>query len=176
MTEEWRDVIDYETLYQVSNLGNVRRIAKYRNSKPGNLKQFPTQKPMCGSAYMGVRLSKNNVAKSYNVHRLVVAAFLGPPPTVHHEVRHLDGRRNNNRMTNLAWGTHKENGQDMIRHGHTKLIRGSQIGISKLTEQQVRMIKKSDLTPKQLSIDLGVSRRTINRILCGDIWKHIQGA
>ena len=173
MIEKWRDITGYEMLYQVSSLGNVRRIAKYNNSKPGNLKQFPTQKPVCGSAYMGVNLSKNNVAKPHAVHRLVAIAFLGPPPTTKHEVRHLDGHRNNNKVTNLAWGTHNENGQDMIRHGRTKLIRGSQIGISQLTEKQVRMIKESNFTPKQLSINFDVSIRIVERILRGDTWKHV---
>ena len=173
MTERWIDIPGYEKLYAVSTLGNVRRVAKSRNSKPGNLKQFPTQRPMCGSAYVGVNLSKNNMVKLWNVHRLVAIAFLGPPPSSEYEVRHLDGCRNNNDITNLKWGTHKENGKDMIAHGRTKLTHGSKVGSSKLTEQQVWTIKTSDLTSKQLSIKFGVTVRTIDRILRGDTWKHI---
>ena len=156
MIEKWIDVPSYETLYEISNLGNIRRIKKYRNSKNGNLKQFPTHKPMRGVVYMGVNLGKNNRAKLWHVHRLVAITFLGPPPTAKHEVRHLDGCRNNNRITNLSWGTHKENGQDMIRHGRTRLTRGSQIGVSKLVESDVVIIKRSNKTSKVLSVEFSV--------------------
>lgn len=50
------------------------------------------------------------------VHRLVALVFLGPPRDGD-EVRHLDGKPSNNVVKNLAWGTHLENMQDMVRHG-----------------------------------------------------------
>ena len=174
MIEVWKDIGGYEGLYRVSNFGNVRRIKPYRNSKPGNLKQFPVRKTKGNSTYMRVNLSKDNQAKPFSVHRLVEISFLGLPPTPKHEVRHLDGNRDNNVLTNLAWGTHKENGQDMIRHGRTKLIRGSQVGSSKLKEKQVSCIKQSNELTKHLATRFGVSRRTIDRIRRGDTWKHVE--
>jgi hypothetical protein len=52
-------------------------------------------------------------------HALVCEAFHGPRPDGQ-EVRHLDGSRDNNAPSNLAWGTKSENAKDRIRHGTDK--------------------------------------------------------
>src|SRR5689334_22814272 len=117
MEEEWKSVSGYSD-YEVSNLGRVRswRI-KGNTTKPvtkSRLLKFAT----CGhkQKYYAVKLYRDNVGKSHRVHRLVLEAFVGPMPEGL-EVRHLDGDSFNNRLDNLAYGTHAENMEDQKRHG-----------------------------------------------------------
>lgn len=72
MNEIWKDIEGYEGYYQVSNNGNVKRIAKGSGALLGaNRKQG-----ISGAGYYGVGLSKNNKAKTHDVHRLVAIAFV----------------------------------------------------------------------------------------------------
>lgn len=71
------------------------------------------------------------------VHRLVLRAFVGEP-VGGQLARHLDGNPENNRVSNLAWGTPADNGEDAARHGSQ---RGSSNPRSKLTEQDVYAIR-----------------------------------
>ena len=106
MNEIWKDVPEYEGLYQVSNLGNVR---SYRRSiEPKLLK--PGRMPR---GHLSVALGRNN---SRCVHELVLLAFVGPAPHKH-ECRHLNGDPSDNRLKNLCWGTRSENIADAVRHG-----------------------------------------------------------
>ena len=67
--------------------------------------------------YMRVRAVIDGKRKSLFVHKLVAFLFIGARPSAMHEVRHLDGDRTNNNVTNLAWGTRKENAADRKSHG-----------------------------------------------------------
>lgn len=111
--EEWRDVIDYEGLYQISNLGRVKSIErlKQNNSKlqivSGCIKtQFLTRKKYCYSV-----LYKDNKKKMKTIHRMVGIAFI-PNHKNLPEVNHKDFNKLNNTLTNLEWST----GEDNRRH------------------------------------------------------------
>lgn len=110
MVEEWRDIEDYEGLYQISNLGKVKslprkvqfgvgyRITDERILKPHQMK----------NGYMTVGLKRHNKPKYMTVHRLVAEAFI-PNPDNKPCIDHIDGDRKNNSVENLRWCTHKEN-------------------------------------------------------------------
>lgn len=85
-------------MYQVSNLGNVRKTKNKRILKP-----FDT-----GRGYLNVKLSKNNIAKTVSVHRLVAKAFI-PNLNNLEQVNHKDENKKNNNVNNLEWCTHKYN-------------------------------------------------------------------
>jgi len=70
-----------------------------------------------GRGYLAVTLCHNNKRVTKNVHRLVCMAFHGMPPTPTHQTRHLNGKRHDNRPTNLGWGTQQENWNDRREHG-----------------------------------------------------------
>lgn len=55
--------------------------------------------------------------KTVSVHRAVCSAFHGPPPFLGAQVRHQNGRKGNNRETNLRWGTRLDNAVDRMAHG-----------------------------------------------------------
>jgi hypothetical protein len=72
--------------------------------------------------------------------------------------------------SHLYWGTPKENTLDSVRHGTR--IKGEKVIFSKLTEEQVRMIKYGNLTYSELK-SFGVTLQNIDYILQGKTWKHV---
>ena len=98
--EYWKPVVGYEGLYMVSNFG---RVKSFRFGKERIMKLVPNR---CG--YLCVNLYKNNIKKSYKVHRLVAEAFL-PNPYNLTEVNHRDENKLNNNVDNLEWCTNEYN-------------------------------------------------------------------
>lgn len=104
MEEIWKDIENYEGLYQVSNLGRVRSldrvVTNYRGSfiKKGEIKAQSN----LSKGYKGVCLCKDGKQKTHKVHRLVAQAFL-PNPNNLPQVNHKDEDKTNNRVDNLEW-------------------------------------------------------------------------
>jgi hypothetical protein len=105
--------------YEVSRDGHVFSVA--HNWRGYGRRELETSPNVYG--YPCVRLTVNGRRKRIAVHRLVAMHYLPPRPSPTHEIRHLDGDRNNSHADNLAWGTAKENADDRERHGRTS--RGS---------------------------------------------------
>lgn len=119
MTEEWRPVTDYEGVYEVSNLGNVRSITRSVPAGGGRMRLAEGRVLsiyMPPNHYGKVRLKSDGVGSTKNVHRLVAEAFLGPCPDGM-EVCHRNGDRYDNRAENLRYGTHSSNQLDQAEHG-----------------------------------------------------------
>lgn len=102
MEEIWKDIKEYEGLYQVSNLGRVKRVTTGRILKGRKNK----------AGYLLVGLCKSSVSSTKTLHRLVAQAFI-PNPENKPEVNHIDENKTNNMVFNLEWMTTKEN----INHG-----------------------------------------------------------
>lgn len=152
--EIWKDVVGYEGLYMVSNLGRVRSmLGRFRGN--GILKQT------LSGGYPTVSLYKNKKRKNGFVYQLVAGAFLKNKSGS--EIAHLDGDKLNNNLTNLRYVSHLEN----IRH---KLIHGTQS--RKLTTKQVKDIKlnKLKLKIRELASKYNVSMRTIQSVRSGQYW------
>jgi hypothetical protein len=73
-------------------------------------------KPAMSGDYPAVSVAGEG-NRTTHVHRLMAETWLGPAPFEGAIVRHLDGDRCNNRLSNLAWGTYAENSDDQRRHG-----------------------------------------------------------
>lgn len=110
--EAWRPVVAYEGLYEVSDHGRVRRVAPASGTQAGRvLRHWPDRR-----GYRRVGLNRADQRSVSSVHRLVAAAFLGPcPPGL--QVNHKDGKKANNRPSNLEYVTSAENNQHAIRTG-----------------------------------------------------------
>jgi hypothetical protein len=103
-------VVGHEEWYEVSDQGRVRswKSGRYgRRSEP----RVSRLTPIAG--YWESSLD----GRPYKVHILVLTAFVGPcPPGM--ECRHINGNGEDDRLVNLAWGTHAENMADLVAHGH----------------------------------------------------------
>lgn len=117
MIEEiWKDIEDFEGLYQISNLGRVKALAKIVNYIDGRNRHYDEKilKPRMNKGYGGVHLHSPEKSTEMSVHRLVCIAFI-PNPENKPCINHLDSDRNNNVVTNLEWATYKENTQHAIK-------------------------------------------------------------
>ena len=109
VTEEiWKDIKDYEGLYQVSNLGRVRSLNYNRTNESKVIKETID---INGYAY--VDLSKRGEKKRYKVHRLVADTFISKIDSKDN-IDHINTIRTDNRVENLRWCTHKENMNNKI--------------------------------------------------------------
>lgn len=109
--EEWKDIIGYEGLYQVSSHGNVRsfdRVMKGKNNTSRLRKGVVFSTKVSGNSYVCVSLTKNNKTSSHNVHKLVATHFI-PNEDNLPEINHKDEIKYNNHVDNLEWCTRKYN-------------------------------------------------------------------
>lgn len=109
MQEIWKDIKEYEGLYQISNLGNLICI-KNNHIKPIIVKPIKSQR------YLRVNLWKNGEYKTFSIHKLVAKAFL-PNPNNFPVVNHKDGNKLNNKANNLEWCTQSHNVKESHRLG-----------------------------------------------------------
>lgn len=96
MTEEWRPIVGYEGLYEVSNLGRVRR-ASWKIVHGTDFK-----------GYRRINLTKDGKQKTFLIHRLVAEAFI-PNEHEYRVINHKDECPSNNCIDNLEWCTQKHN-------------------------------------------------------------------
>jgi hypothetical protein len=118
--ELWTAIPGYEGFYEVSNFGNIRSLTRFvpygrhqgMTYTGKDIKQFISGK------YLSVKLSRAGVTKTRYTHELVLLAFEGVKPEmdVRCEIRHLDGDKLNNALSNLKYGTIKENYDDRKLH------------------------------------------------------------
>src|SRR3546814_14866502 len=123
MSEEWRPVVGFEGLYEVSDQGRVRSLDREVRSGPGRTRKARSHilKPSAGQdGYLRVNLWPDNQYRSRTVHSLVAASFFGFVSGK--ELRHFDGNKGNCRKTNLVWESRSQNTLDRNRvHGTKKL-------------------------------------------------------
>ena len=101
--ETWKDVVGFEGMYQVSNLGRIKSLNYSRTNKEKIMKPSLTT-----NGYLRVVLRKDGKSFTRAVHRLVAEAFL---PNVDNleEVNHKDECKTNNSLNNLEWCNRKYN-------------------------------------------------------------------
>lgn len=158
--EIWKPV-PRDPRYFVSTIGRVKgpsgRILKHK-IKDG---------------YPYIDISQNPIIKSHRIHLLMLEAFIGPKPPGR-ICRHLNGKRSDNRLENICWGTPKENYADMIRHG-TRLY-GEKNHMAKLTRDdvlEIRRLSKSGLSTRNIAKSFAVTQGHIWRIVRGLTWAHV---
>lgn len=130
--EEWRNVVGYEGIYQVSSLGRVKAIIK---------KRIMAQHDN-GKGYLTVNLSIRGKAKKKYIHRLVTEAFI-PNPNDKPEVNHLNLKKNDNNIQNLEWNTKKENMNHARYNGVFKDVKVYQYSLDGVYEREFNSLKEA---------------------------------
>lgn len=168
-TEEWREVADWPD-YHVSNLGRVRSM---KDRCLGDFMRI--LKPLRGpGGYPQVNLHHGGFRATRPIHRLVAAAFLGPTPEGQ-EIRHKDGNSGNPRLSNLEFGTGKDNYEDARQHG--TYSHGERHGKATTTEEaviQMRRLRAARVPLATLAKMFGQSTTNVSDICNRKIWKHVQ--
>lgn len=166
MTERWKEVAGYDGRYEISDSGAVR---SHSRRKRGALMRrvFDTD------GYIVVTLSAHGQCYLKKIHRLVLEAFRGPPPSGM-VAAHLNGDRSDPRLENLAWVTPEENSYHRD-HIHTTAAdrRGDKSPTRKLSSADVERIRESMLFGAkqcQVARAYGVSDSTIYLIQLGKNW------
>lgn len=136
--EIWKDIPEYEGLYQISNYGRVKSLDTIINCKGARnidkhlrhgriLKQSLNQK-----GYYYVNLSKNGKIKNVRIHRLVAKCFVDNPSNLK-LINHIDGNKENNYYINLEWCDYSHNIKEAYRIGLKK--KPKYFGINQLKKE-----------------------------------------
>lgn len=163
--EIWKEIPE-NTRYSVSNTGKVR------NNKTGRiLKDTPDK-----DGYARVGLWTGEKVLNRIVHRLMAQAFILNPENKK-QVNHIDGDKTNNKLTNLEWATDSENIRHAVATGLMVGRKGTKHHNAKLTEDDVREIKrlaKSGMLRRDIAKRFGIAKNHITRITTGTRWGHIE--
>lgn len=174
--ENWRTVPGFEA-YRISDHGRVRSCwAKWGRggSEAG---------AVIGDDWVEMTLNRNaqgylrvnlfaapGKPKTKLIHRLVALAFLGDPPMGRPLARHLDGNQLHNHVSNLAWGSGKENTDDMLRHGTWRLrYKGARLTPPQRDEIRRRAAAGEPYT--RIAPDFGVNPQSVANVVQGKTWK-----
>lgn len=177
--EIWKDIREYEGLYQVSNLGRVKSLTRTikRNKMGDFIKNGIIMNTTEHKGYISIILSKNGVSKRYKVHRLVAQEFI-PNPNNYPEVNHKNEIKTDNRVENLEWCSHLYN----MRYGTWKTRRKENFDYSHCYKKVNQYDMKDNFIKSWENISLAEKELNINHIsdCCngkrktagGYKWKH----
>jgi hypothetical protein len=125
----------------MGNIKSIKRTVLVDNKYNRSHKEVILKKKITydGRHEVSISPNVNKIRKSHLVHKLILWTFRGFAPEGM-ECRHLDGNPQNNKLTNLVWGTKLENSADRRRHGQWEGGEGN--GNAKLTKQNVYHIRE----------------------------------
>lgn len=125
-----------------------------------------------GYLHVGLRVYGRKNARRCAVHLLIALTFIGPRPSPFHVVRHLDGIRTHNAVSNLRWGTKAENGADTRAHGSQ---RGSRNGNARLTPKDVssiRTLHAGGASQDAIAATFKIGQSHVSRIVRREAWRN----
>jgi hypothetical protein len=173
--EEWRPVVGFEDLYEVSDQGRVRSLDRVivRGGFPARYRGRVLRQAHLASGYRSVVLSDHGVQKSFLVHDLVLSSFVGPCPPGRVHRCHNDGDKANNHLVNLRYDTVAGNASDRARHG--TLLHSDGHPNARLTRADVAEIRRRyrSSLKADLAAEFGVNENHIYRIAARKRWAHV---
>jgi hypothetical protein len=164
-SEQWKAVVGYEGLYEVSSLGRVRKGPRRGSGcVPGKILTLAVRGKR--NSYVYLTLTKNNRHRKHYVHRLVAEAFVANPSHLP-IINHKDGSKDNNDIGNLEWSSFSANLSHAYRSGlhPTKL--------SPKDVLQIRRLFNAGTPARDLADHYSVDPSTVHYVLKRAIWKHL---
>lgn len=159
-TEQWRQVVGWPE-YAVSDRGRLFSIRRQQVIRPW-LKKSGSDRGYLVIDLQAERAGGYRGRRRYMVHRLVLEAFRGRR-VEEKQCRHLDSNLRNNELSNLEWGTYREN------LGDRRMMRRHMV----LSEEQVRYIRGSGKSLRVLARELGCGKSQVGNVRNGVSWKDI---
>jgi hypothetical protein len=177
MNEIYKDIVGYEGLYQISNLGNVKSLARIDNCNRCR-KEVIMSPGKSHKGYLRIALCKNGIKQSYSINRLIAELFI-PNPNNKPQTNHLNGIKTDNRVENIEWCNNSENQLHAIKNGLKPSSKGECNGNHKITKEQVIEIRNKYVPIKysayKLAKEYGVRPGTIQFIIKYKTWKEVKG-
>lgn len=171
--EEWRAVLEFPG-YWASDLGRIRSGDKILKPTPKPGKWNYLQVQVWAGDLLCEHCNRRKNSRQYHrtVHSLVMLAFKGPRPEGM-QIGHLDGNPLNNNVSNLKYVTGKQNAEH--REAHGTVVRGTKHWKAKLSEDQVRKIRKMALRTNHKAIAeiFEISPANAQAVINRKTWKHI---
>lgn len=144
MKEEiWKDVIGYEELYEISNLGRMKHkdtlVNDINNNRKIHIKERYMKPHLGKRGYYVYIVSKNNKKKHLPIHRLIATHFIQNPNN-YPVINHINGIKTDNRIENLEWCTYSHNSKEAFR-----------LGLQKTNYENSRFKKYNDSIKKKIN-------------------------
>lgn len=169
--EEWKDIHEFEGLYQISNCGKVQRTNYEDIANAAKYKLPFTLKPRIDKdGYLKITLSKCGKYKQFFVHRLVALHFIDNPNNKK-EVNHIDGIKGNPYYKNLEWVTQSENRQHCLKYLNPKLRNNKSSKKVFQYDLNGQFIKEYP-SAKEASRENGFSQGHISEVCRGEMKKY----
>lgn len=171
----WKAVPGYGGMYYVSDDGHVFSLGA-RTSCGNRCPRF-MKLATDRYGYRTVSLTASGGKQhKVTVHRLVAIAFLGQQDSRWKVVNHKNGIRSDNRLENLEWVTQSENSKHAFAIGNHRASGGEGYHSSKLTELQVRVIRRcrGEVSQKELADLFGINVQAVSKIQLGLRWSHVK--
>lgn len=166
----YKAIKGYEGIYEVNELGQVRSVNRIVETKDGGIRKYDGKelKPAIDQGrYAMVLLSKNGIAKTCNVHRLVAEAFL-PNPDNLPEVHHKNHDRRDNRVENLAWVTRAEQRDDHWKEAIAARAKTNGVRLGVRLRVVGHGIDKIYNSASEVKRDLGIDRKSAMKVAKGE--------
>lgn len=183
--EIWYDIPNYPN-YKLSNLDrikSVKRKVKHWRGSYRTIKEKILTPDLSKNGYIKYILYHKRVASSFRLHQLKALVFI-PNPNNYPLVMHIDNNKSNNNVSNLKWGTTKDNNNQAWNDGlmeNARIKAKERIGEKhqnhKLSDVQVKEIRQKYVpykySSRRLAKEYNVTQGTISYIILNKGWKHI---
>lgn len=171
--EIWKDIPNYEGLYQVSNYCRIKSLERFKqnHSKMQKVESKILKPYLNNNGYYYVSLTKNGKTKILYIHRLIATAFI-PNPNNYPCINHIDGNKLNNNISNLEWCSYKHNNEEAYRIGLKRTIPTNQYDLNgtfiKTWKSREEIKRELGLNPA----DIWRVCKGIRKTCGGYIWRY----